>query len=54
MDDIFEIQVGFNFLKAFFVRLQKTVGDCRYLGVFMNNDEIGVERFQGEERTAGG
>ena len=29
MDDIFEMQVEFDFLLAFFVQLQKTVGDCR-------------------------
>ena len=54
MDDIFEIQVEFNILKAFFVQLQTTVGDCRYLDALINNHETGVERFQEQERTPGG
>ena len=54
MDDIFEIQVEFNFLKALFVQLQTTVGDCRYLDALINNHETGVERFQEQERTPGG
>ena len=52
MDDIFEMQVEFNFLKAFYVQLQKTFGDCR--DVFINYHKSGVEGFQGQERKARG
>ena len=52
MDDIFEMQVEFNFLKAFYVQLQKTFGDCR--DVFINYHKSGVEGFQGQEKKARG